>query len=725
MNPVAVAAAEASSDVAASVLDELFPFHVVLDDDGVIRRHGRSAARLCAGLREGDAITTHLRLVSPGGPLTVERLRRARGRLMVLHTMAGVAVRGQVLVGSDTVTIVGSPWFTEPEALAGAGLTMSDFAAHDPTPDFLFVVQQQSTALADTRRLAERLEQMDAERRRLEEAERALARDLNALPDLMLRLDAAGTVLDYRGSTSFSDPDDSTEVVGRDVFEVFPGMQEHLRGALIRTFQSSTTQSFEYVAGSSERPEYFEARIVRCSPAEALLLVRDVTDRRSLEHQLAHQAFHDTLTGLPNRARFQDRLRQAVADASVGMALLFVDLDDFKQINDTLGHAAGDEMLMAAAERLRGCVRPADLVARLGGDEFALLLAGVDHHIAGEVAERLVDVLSEPLVIDGRPMRVGASVGVVLAEACVDDVNRYAEELLRSADVAMYWAKASGKGRIAFFDPAMDERILARLQVESALRTAIAEQQFVVHYQPIVGLERGRVVGVEALVRWDRPGECMVPPAEFIPLAEQTGLIGPIGEHVLRTACAQVRAWDEAFPDREPLELSVNLSAVQLLDPAIVELVDTVLAETGLPAERLTVEITETALISETERVRVVVEGLAELGVRLALDDFGTGFSSLSHLREFPIDQIKIDRLFISSMFEEGANGAIAAALLGMSRVLRVGVVAEGVEEAEQVTALQQLGCPSAQGYYFAEPMDARNLAEILRADPKVTMPPS
>jgi diguanylate cyclase (GGDEF)-like protein len=724
MNP-AVVAPDAASDVAGRMLDELFPFHVALDDAGAVLRHGRSTSRLCPGLQVGDPIATHLRLVSPGGPLTVERLRRARGRLVVFQTPAGVMVRGQVIVSADVVTIVGSPWFTEPEALTAAGLTIADFAPHDPTPDFLIVVQQQSTALTDTRRLAERLEQMDAERRRLEEAERALARDLNALPDLMLRLDVAGTVLDYRGSTSFSEPDEP--VVGRDVFEVFPGMQEHLRGALLRTFQSSTTQSFEYVAGSVERPEYFEARIVRCSPAEALLLVRDVSERRSLEHQLAHQAFHDTLTGLPNRARFQERLRQAVVDGSAGTAVLFVDLDDFKQINDTLGHAAGDEMLMAAAERLRTCVRPGDLVARLGGDEFALLLAGVDRHVAGEVAARLVDVLSEPVVIDGRPMRVGASVGAVLVEAVVDEVERYAEELLRSADVAMYWAKASGKGRTAFFDPAMDERIMARLQVESALRTAIAEQQFVVHYQPIVGLDAGRVVGVEALVRWERPGGCMVPPAEFIPLAEQTGLIGAIGEHVLRTACQQVRTWDETFPDREPLELSVNLSAVQLLDPGIVELVGTVLAETGLPAERLTVEITETALISETERVRAVVEGLAELGVRLALDDFGTGFSSLSHLREFPIDQIKIDRLFISSMFEAGPNGAIAAALLGMSRILRVGVVAEGVEEAEQVTALQQLGCPSAQGYYFAEPMDARNLSEILRADPvvEVTARPS
>jgi diguanylate cyclase (GGDEF)-like protein len=700
-----------------ALVAELFPFAIALDGDDRVGELGRSIGRLCPGIAVGDPASAHLSLVSPRGELTARCLQALAGRPVILRTGSGVTLRTQVVVWPDEglVAIFGSPWFSEPDALQTHGLTIADFAPHDPTPDFLFHAQFQSTALADTRRLAEHLQQTDAERRRLAAAEQVLARDLNALPDLVLRLDRGGTVLDFRGSNG-GGHGDGASAVGCDVFDVVPQMRAQLPGALLRAFQSNDTQSFEYVGGEGERPEFYEARIVRCSESEALLLVRDVTENRTLQQQLAHQAFHDTLTGLANRARFRDRIDRAVVGHEA-VAVLYLDLDDFKCVNDTLGHGAGDELLITVAERLRSGVRAGDLAARMGGDEFAVLVVGAEPDEVAELADRLVRALSTPIELDGRTVWVGASVGVVHAsgEDCrVRTVS--GEELLRSADVAMYWAKSAGKGRVATYERGMDERALDQLRREGELREALVSGDLAVHYQPIVSLGSARIVGVEALVRWTRPDGTSVPPSEFIPLAEQCGLIGEVGTFVLRTACDQLRRWDLEDSGHEPLGLSVNLSALQLVDDGVVELVASVLAESGLDPGRLTIEITETALLADTGRARTAADGLVGLGVHLALDDFGTGFSSLSHLRDFPIDSIKIDRMFIAGVATPGSDGAIAEALLQLGRVLKVGVVAEGVEMVEQANALLELGCPNAQGYFFARPMDARSLSEILAA---------
>ncbi len=715
-----------------NLLEAAFPFHVVVDRSLTVLHVGRSIPRLSPTLTEGARLEDHVELISPPGPIKFDRLCKL-GDTMILFRLrsTGAILRCQLVVSAvlgrdDTVLgLLGSPWITDPKSLQELGLTLSDFAPHDPTPDYMFLAQAQSTALQDAQRLAERLESMDKERARLAQAEQALARELNALPDLVMRLNRKGEILDFRGSAQAIT---AAEAVGRSAFKVFPEMGERLSSALRRAFLSMTTQSFEYTVGAAEHAQFFEARIVRCSDIEGLLLVRDVTERRSLEIELAHQAFHDKLTGLANRALFQERIEQAlnIRDEARGawLSVLFIDLDNFKTVNDTMGHGAGDELLIVLADRLRACIRSADTVARFGGDEFAILVQGASESQAIELAERIIDSVCQPIRVQGRDVTVSASVGLVSMAAgrsadrrCNSRNGEESEELLRSADVAMYWAKSAGKGRLAIYEPTMDEHLLGRVLMEAELKTAVAEGQFIVHYQPIVALASGRMIGVEALVRWRKSDGSLVSPADFIPIAEETGLIVPIGEMVLREACHQLCCWDRAFPDRQSFTVSVNLSVVQLVEPGLVQMIRSVLETTGLEPSRLTLEITETALLTDAKRVALVVHEIGALGVRLALDDFGTGYSSLSHLRQFPINTIKIDKSFVDNMLGPEGDGVIAAALLEMSRVLNVNVIAEGVELPEQVAALQAMRCGSAQGYFFAKPMGAVDLSQMLLAE--------
>ena len=439
---------------------------------------------------------------------------------------------------------------------------------------------------------------------------------------------------------------------------------------------------------------------------------RDVSERKIFEEQLAHQAFHDSVTNLANRPLFSDRVQHALARAQrsgAAVAVMFIDLDEFKTVNDSLGHPAGDRVLREVASRLTAAIRPTDTVARFGGDEFAVLLDGVtDLADAADAAARLLRALEAELEIDGKQVFPHASIGICLVEPGGPATT--AEELLRNADVAMYMAKRDCKGSYRVFEPAMHERVLERLELRSDLQQAIALNQLAVHYQPIVRLREDEVYGVEALLRWTHPTRGNITPDQFIPLAEESGLIIPIGRWVLQVACRDGAIMHDRFPRPRPLTISVNLSVRQLQSETIVADVQDALANSGLPPSSLILEITESVMLADTELAVRRLLDLKELGVRLAMDDFGTGYSSLSYLGKFPVEILKMDRSFLASR----DNDALAAAIIALGENLALDVVAEGIEHAAQATWLSDQGCELGQGFHFARPMGDHALFEYL-----------
>ncbi|HVL64180.1 MAG TPA: EAL domain-containing protein [Actinomycetota bacterium] len=447
-----------------------------------------------------------------------------------------------------------------------------------------------------------------------------------------------------------------------------------------------------------------------------VLNTRDVTERKLLEEKLAHQAFHDALTDLPNRELFRDRVDHALergrrlSDTAIGV--LFMDLDDFKTINDSLGHAAGDRLLVAVAQRLKEQLRGSDTAARLGGDEFALLLEDMKEPKDAEiVAERVLQAMRAPFDVEGQDVYVHPSIGVALGDAATES----ADDLLRDADVAMYRAKASGKGCYTMFEQSMYASLLERLDLEADLRRAVSRNEFVVYYQPTVKLQTSMISGMEALVRWEHPERGLVFPGDFIHLAEDTGLIVDIGRQVLREACQKAREWQVEHPNLPPLTMSVNLSAKQLQHPGLVADVVGAIDDSGLDPACLILEITESVLMQFTDVVSSTLDELKELGVRLAIDDFGTGYSSLARLQRLPVDILKIDRSFIAGLESGSQDWAVARAIIELGQSLRLETVAEGIELAEQLVHLQSLQCDRCQGFYFAKPLDPETMGRLLR----------
>ncbi|MCC6863092.1 MAG: EAL domain-containing protein [Bryobacterales bacterium] len=497
-----------------------------------------------------------------------------------------------------------------------------------------------------------------------------------------------------------------------------PGLREALRA---------------HVDGSSPRPLEFECRMLHRNGSERWMLVRGAAARgpdgkavrmAGSQSDITHKKIFDPLTGLPNRLLFSERLARALdlsrSDPEYVFAVLFLDLDRFKLVNDSLGHAAGDQLLVQVAGRLRQCIRGGassaveggmPVIARMGGDEFAVLLE--DIHEAGNasrVAERVLRIMRTPFDLDGKEVFCTLSLGIA------SNALQYASaaDLLRDADTAMYRAKALGKARYAVFDQAMRAEVVARLDLENDLRRAIENQELVVHYQPKVQLSTNRVCGFEALVRWRHPVHGLVPPAKFIPLAEETGLIIPIGLWVTREACLQMRRWQEIYPRHPALEMSVNLSVRQFRQPDLVEQVSRILEETGLPGECLQLELTESVVLDDFEAAVGVLNRLKALGVGLKMDDFGTGYSCLGYLCRLPFNALKIDRSFTAGLEGENGNSEIIKTIMAMAGRLGLEVVAEGVENREQAALLQEMGCQFGQGYYFARPMEPSAIEKVL-----------
>jgi diguanylate cyclase (GGDEF)-like protein len=460
-------------------------------------------------------------------------------------------------------------------------------------------------------------------------------------------------------------------------------------------------------------------------PARVVVALEDITQRKAADAHLQYAATHDALTDLPNRVLFTHVLECAAEQyrrrKTHRFALLFLDVDHFKIINDSLGHPVGDRLLIAIAQRLQTIHRHSDRIARLGGDEFALLADEIRHaEDAVQLALRIHQVFQSPFQIEGHTVYVTVSIGIAMC----DSEHGRASDLLRDADTAMYYAKATGPGRHAVFDYAMHTQTVDRLSVESDLRNAVIREDLRLQYQPIVSLATGRIEGLEALVRWEHPTRGPISPSTFIPIAEDTGAILPLGRWVLRAACHQMRAWRDRLPEDSPLVMSVNLSARQFAQHDVVEQVDQTLKETGLDPIYLKLEVTETAAMKDAEAAIVVLTRLKELGVRLSLDDFGTGYSSLSFLHRFPLDTLKIDRSFIQRIDEAGKNSEIVRTIGTLAENLGMDVVAEGVETAVQRDVLHRLGCQYGQGYYFSQPIDEKAVQALLTAQPPRWQPP-
>ncbi len=461
----------------------------------------------------------------------------------------------------------------------------------------------------------------------------------------------------------------------------------------------------------NDNPEFFSA------------ILHDISDRKAFEHRLAHQATHDPLTGLPNRTLLLDRLETAMARAQRhehGVAVLFLDLDHFKVVNDSLGHSLGDHLLVAIAERLQTALRPVDTTARLGGDEFVVLCEEVaSPEDAVAIAERLDESLQAPFMLGETEAYVGVSIGIAYTEPPLEgsplgDHATRPGTLIRDADAAMYEAKRRGRGRWVVFDQAMRTSALERLDTENALRRALERRELRVHYQPIVTLSDGKLCGVEALLRWQHPERGLLPPSEFIRLAEDTGLIVPIGTWVMQHACRQVQLWQRSMPELGQLVLSVNLSGRQLGNSELIEQLKSILDDTDLDPGQLELEITESVLMDDVELSQQTLQRLRRLGVRLVVDDFGTGYSSLSYLRRFPVDLIKVDRSFVRGLGTDGRDSAIVAAVVGLAHTLGLSAVGEGVETAAQLDALREMGCDRAQGFHIARPAPATAIGDLL-----------
>jgi diguanylate cyclase (GGDEF)-like protein len=510
-------------------------------------------------------------------------------------------------------------------------------------------------------------------------------------------------------------------VVVEDYASASEGLED-LAADHLRTAMAAPVREDGQVVGSLVVGSYRLDRAYSASEQAALLNFADhvslaLTDAQTLDAM--RQALHDALTGLPNRTLFQDRLEHALARArreQGALAVLFVDLDRFKLINDTLGHAAGDELLIQAAQRLRATLRESDTAARFGGDEFAILLEDDSTTDATHTAERVIQALQAPFDVRGREVFVSASVGIAASHAG----REAAGELLRNADVAMYRAKRQGAGGYRIFEPGMQAALMERLELEADLQRAVEQQEFTVLYQPIMSLERPVMSGFEALVRWSHPTRGLVSPAEFIPLAEETGLILPIGRWVLREACRQAARWQAEYPADQPRTVSVNLSALQLRQTGLVNEVAGALAASGLHPGCLVLEITESVLIQDTDATVAKLRQLRGLGVHLAIDDFGTGYSSLSYIRQLPVDILKIDKSFIDSIHQSAEASAVARAIIRLSHTLNLRTVAEGIEKPAQVEALRRMRCQLGQGYLFAKPLSRAELELLLSAaDPR------
>jgi len=545
-----------------------------------------------------------------------------------------------------------------------------------------------------------------------------------AIPDQLFNLDEHGRIINYKlgqSSHHYLNSGDLVDHLLRDVTNI--EVAEKFDVSIKQVLEQQSTKHFEFVIVHDKKVHYYEVRMMPLKSREVMALVRDITERKLAEEQIAFLAYHDSLTALPNNRLFKDRLQHAITQAERNnkiLAVMFLDLDRFKLINDTMGHSAGDELLKITSQRLIEAVRKTDSVAintsdlsmsvaRLGGDEFTILLEDVDSiQAVAHIAERVIDNVSLPMMLERQEVHISTSIGIAVFPSDGDK----AEDILQHADTAMYHAKAQGRNNFQFYTESMNKSSVELLALENNLHKAIEQQELCLYYQPQVSVVSGQLVGMEALIRWKHPDKGFISPGVFIPVAEETGMISRIGKWVIQEACEQGVRWMKA--GYELHKISVNLSARQLKDETLPKQISDILKSTGMPADKLGIELTESAIILDPDVALMRLQKIKELGISLSLDDFGTGYSSLSYLKRFPIDTLKIDQAFVRDVKVDHEDAALVKAIIAMAHGLGMDVIAEGVEVQEQLEFLGANACDSIQGYLFSRPLPPAEMEDML-----------
>jgi len=543
------------------------------------------------------------------------------------------------------------------------------------------------------------------------------------MDDLVLQIRQDGTLLEFRGQLTHTLLS-SAEVLGQNVCDIMPSdIAQQIMRSVERVLQTGDLHSFQYQLPTKNKNHY-EVKFIVCGEDRVFALISNITQYKRAAENAKYLAYHDTLTGLPNRYLFNDRLKQAIAHAEREkqlMAILFLDIDNFKHTNDTIGHKAGDVLLQSVAERLTRCLRSADsvsrlspgesetLVARLGGDEFTMLLSDISNiQDPAKVAQRILSMVAEPFIIGSHEVFITASLGIAVYPFDGKDLDT----LLVNADVAMYQAKDQGRNNYQYYSESMNRFTFERFSIEHKLRRALDHNEFMLFYQPQIDIRTGKMIGVEALIRWLQPDLVLIKPNEFIPLAEETGLIIPIGEWVLRTACAQNKAWQKA--GLNSIRMTVNVSGVQFKQQNFVEMVSQVLNDTGLAQECLQLELTESTIMKDSENTIRKLHALQAMGIQVAIDDFGTGYSSLNYLKRFPLSTLKIDYSFVRDLVSSSVDQSIVNAIVSLAHNFNLKVIAEGVETKKQLTFLHEARCGGVQGYLICPPVNAVSLRQFM-----------
>jgi diguanylate cyclase (GGDEF)-like protein/PAS domain S-box-containing protein len=682
----------------------------------LIQNDRAAAGRIGVALAAGDAGSFEVewvRQLSHG----IERLSK-KGISAVLLDLSlpdseGVATFDKLFAASPDIPIL---------ILAGnASEVLAKEAVSRGAQDYLVAVHQDTYSLQ--RALRNAVERKGIEDALYVEKERAVV-TLNSIGDAVLCTNISGHVTYLNIVAEKMTGWLRVEAIGKPLAEVFRiidgDTRQTARDPMEMAVEQNATVGLTVNCVLIRRDGYESAIEDSAAPIHdrsgrvigAVIVFHDVSAARAMSLQMSHTAHHDVVTNLPNRLLLNDRITQSIALAhrqNRPIAVLFLDLDNFKNINDSLGHAAGDELLQSVSKRLISCVRASDTVSRQGGDEFAILLPEITHaQDAATCAGKIILALHAPHSVGTRTLHIGASIGISLYPKDGEDAG----SLIKSADTAMYHAKERGRGNFQFFEAAMNLKAVQRQSMESELRRALANNEFLLQYQPKVNLDTGNITGVEALIRWQQPHRGLVPPSEFVPIAEDCGLIIPIGRWVMREACTQARAWQDAGLPH--LRMAVNVCALEFREKGFVANVRTILSDTGLRPQYLVLELTERVLMENAESTAVLLEELKTMGVHLAVDDFGTGYSSLSYLRQFPIDVLKIDQSFIQKITSNLNDSTIIAAIIAMGRNLKHIVIAEGIETLEQVAYLQSQHCEEGQGFLLSPPVGAAQFGHLL-----------